>query len=101
MRIELKWDGMGWEWKANALQPFTQPQVAFIRLVQRVARRVLGQSFHVRGIIEADVLLDLRAAVCEQRGADGARGGRSDQPVGEDGGDQREEGECEVHDCGW
>jgi hypothetical protein len=87
---------------ANALQPFTQPQVAFVRLIQRVARRVLGQPFHVRRIIQADVLLDFGSAVCEERGADGTRRGRSDEAVGEDDGNQAcEDGECEVHDWGW
>ena len=79
------------------LQPFAQPKVAFRGVVDRVFGGELREAFDVRGVVETDVLLDFRAAVCEDRGADGAGGRGGDEAVGEDGGEEREGEDGEMH----
>lgn len=80
------------------LEAFTEPEVAFLGIVGGVLSGELGEAFDVRGVVEADVLLDFGTTVCDDRGADGARGRRLDESMAEHGGDDGQEGcDGELH----
>lgn len=79
------------------LQALAQPEVASRGIVLCVFGRELGEAFDVRGVVEADVLLDFWAAVCEEGGADGTRGREGDEPVGIDDGQESEGQNGEMH----
>lgn len=75
-------------WVVGELEAFAEPEVAKSGLVFRaVFGSELGETFDVRGVVEADVLFDFGAAVCYYCGASwaGWRGGN--EAMGEYGGD--------------